>query len=58
MHGKFTTDVKNLTDDEVVDQRSNLSKQIEKFPNTTKLIHESLESTNPVTETKVDDTLI
>ena len=53
----FTTDVKKLTDDEVVDPRSNLSKQIEKFTNMTKLIHELLKSTNPVTETEVDDIL-
>ena len=53
MHGKFTTAVKKLTDDEVADRRSNLSKQIEKFTNMTKLIHEVLESTNPVTETRV-----
>ena len=33
LHSVFTTDVKKLTDDEVVDQRSNLSKQIEKFTN-------------------------
>ena len=58
LHSVFTTDVKKLTDDEVVDHRSNLSKQIEKFTNMTKLIHELLESTrNPVTETKVDDIL-
>ena len=31
LHGKFTTAVKKLTDDEVADRRSNLSKQIEKF---------------------------
>ena len=53
LHDKFTTDVKKLKDDEVADRRSNLSKQIEKFTNMTKLIHEVLESTNPVTETKV-----
>ena len=53
----FTTDVKKLTDDEVVDRRSNVSKQTEKFTNMTKLIHELLESTNPVTETKVDEIL-
>ena len=57
LHSVFTKDVKKLTDDEVVDRRSNLSKQIEKFTNMTKLIHELLESTNPVTETKVDDIL-
>ena len=51
----FTKDVKKLTDDEVEDQRSNLSKQIDKITSTTKLINELLESTNPVTETKVDD---
>ena len=53
----FTTDVKKLTDDEVVDRRSSLSKQIEKFTNMTKLTHELLESTNPFTKTKVDDIL-
>ena len=57
LHSVFTTDVKKLTDDEVVDRRSNLSEQIEKFTNRTKLIHELLESTDPVTETKVDDIL-
>ena len=51
----FTKDVRKLTDDEVEDQRSNLSKQIDKITSTTKLINELLESTNPVTETKVDD---
>ena len=51
LHSVFTADVKKLTDDEVVDRRSNLSKQIEKFTNMTKLIHELLEST------KVDDIL-
>ena len=57
LHSVFTTEVKKLTDDEVVDRRSNLCKQIEKFPNVTKLIHELLESTNQVTETKFDDIL-
>ena len=57
LHSVFTADVKKLTDDEVVDRRSNLSEQVEKFTNMTKLIHELLESTNPVTETKVDDIL-
>ena len=51
----FTKDVRKLTDDEVGDQRSNLSKQIDKIKSATKLINELLESTNPVTETKVDD---
>ena len=41
----------------MVDRKSNLSKQIEKFTNMTKLIHELLESTNIVTETKLDDIL-
>ena len=44
LHGVFTTEVKKLTGDEVADQRSNLSKQIEKFTNMTKLIHELSES--------------
>ena len=57
LHSVFTTDLKKLTDDKVVDQRSNLFKQIGKFTNMAKLIHELLESTNPVTGTKVDDIL-
>ena len=57
LHSVFTTDVKKLTDDEVADRRSNLSTQIEKFTNMKKLIHELLESTNPVTKTKFDDIL-
>ena len=57
MHSVFTTDVKKLIDDKVVDRRSDISKQNEKFTSMTKLIHELLESTNPVTETKVDDIL-
>ena len=56
-HGVFTTDVKKYISDEVADRRSNLSKQIENFTNMTKLIHELLEPTNPVTETKVDNIL-
>ena len=57
LKGVFTKDVKKLTDDEVADRRSNLSKQIKKFTNMSKLIHELLESANPVTETKVGDIL-
>ena len=57
LKGVFTKDVKKLTDDEVADRRSNLSKQTEKFTNMSKLIHELLESANPVTETKVGDIL-
>ena len=53
----FTIHVKKLTDDEVVHRRINLSKEIEKFTNMKKLIHELLELTNPATETKVDDIL-
>ena len=53
----FTTHVKKLTDDEVVHRRINLSKEIEKFSNMKKLIHELLELTNPAVETKVDDIL-
>ena len=58
LHSVFRTDVKTLTDDEVVDRRSIPSKQTEKFTNMTKLIYELLESINPVTETKIDDVLI
>ena len=46
-----------MTNDEVADRRSNPSKQVEKFTNMTKLIHELLESTNPVTEREVGDIL-
>ena len=53
----FITDVKKLTNDEVADQRSNLSKKTRKFTNMEKLIHELLESINPVTEMEVDGIL-
>ena len=49
----FTTDVKKLTDN-VADQRTNLYTQIQKFTNKTQLIHELLESTNPVTKIEID----
>ena len=53
LHGVFTTDVKKLTDN-VADQRTNLYTQIQKFTNKTQLIHELLESTNPVTKIEID----
>ena len=49
--------VKKLTDQELADRRNNLSQQIQKFINMTKLILELLESTNPVAEMEVDDIL-
>ena len=53
----FGTDIKNITDDEVPDRKSNLFKQSQKFKNMAKIIHELIESTNPVTEIEVDDVL-
>ena len=53
LHGVFTTGVKKLTDN-VADQRTNLYTQIQKFTNKTQLIHELLESTNPVTKIEID----
>ena len=53
----FITDVKKVTNDEVAGQRSNLYKKTRKFTNMEKLIHELLESINPVTEMEVDGIL-
>ena len=55
LHGVFTTDVRKLN--EVADQRCNLFKQIQRFTNITRLIHELLGSTNAVTEMEVDNIL-